>query len=161
MIKYLILSVFLFSCTHVKTVSKQSRAEVKVFDFLLDDLKGVDIRDKFMCLSPRFVNIKLRPRINFKQQYPNPCCPPSFPPYVIHLDKSDILDISLITNDSIYTAVRTRIFNEGYYVFRTQTFLLNEMDKKNFRIELSKHRMEYSIMILINGKKFLYKLGHY
>ncbi len=149
------------SCTYVKIKKRNYYDDVKVFEFLLDDLKGVDVRDKFGCMYPRIVNIEVESRPNLKQLYPNPCCPPTFPPYVIHLNKLDFIDVSIVTNDSIYTAVRTKTLEKGYYVFRTNIFLMKEINSKNTKIKSLKETREYTIMILINEKKFTYKLWNY
>ncbi len=155
---YLLFFVF-SSCTHVKIKKQNYYDNIKVFEFLLDDLKGVDIRDKFVCMFPRLVNIELNPRPNFKQLYPNPCCPPSFPPYIIFVNNLDSLKITVTLNDSVLTAVKEKRLRKGYYVFRTNIFLLNEIEQ-GIRRDLLKHQQTHSVKIIINKNEFVHKLGN-
>ena len=158
--QYTLIYLFLFilsSCSHVET-KKLNNYNLKAFEFLLDDLKGVDIRDKFMCQFIRFVNMKLEQR-EFEQNYPIPSSPPAFPSYVISIDNLDSLEIRVIIDDSVLTAVKEKDLRNGYYIFRINTFLIDEMNKGTIT-DLLKNWRTHLVKIIINRNKFVYKLGN-
>ena len=72
---------------------------------------------------------------------------------------ADSFKITVTLNDSVLIAVKEKRLRKGYYVFRTNIFLINEIEQ-GIRRDLLKHQQTHSVKIIINKNEFVYKLGN-
>lgn len=125
---FTLIVVSLTSCSSIIKLEKTQIEKVPVFEIFQDDMDSSDIRSKGMCVQPRYVNIKFD--TTYIYRYPNPCAPREIPPYMIYLNENDNLNISIISEDINKIAVHKKILKNGYYIFRTEHYLLRSFGKE-------------------------------
>ena len=155
---FISLIIFFNSCSCIdyqKNIFIDSKKpKQQFFTYLVDNLKGKDPRERFLCMFARFININLTKK--YKPKYPTPCSPPFLANYIIYVqDSTSKLHFKFFNNDdSLVNEFSPKKLKKGYYFFQTEKYEFSKEEYKDIYKIDSKFRVE----IELNKKKYNYNL---
>jgi len=159
----IVIIILIFQNCNSTNISKnksnnQENNKIDFFRFLTNDLQGEDLREKYKCMFPKFVNIEFSEDTSnvFKHKYPNPCSPSMFANFILHIKSPNSnLQIDILNNsDSVISTFIPTKLEEGYYAFYSEKYIRNNICNSSIYEEIDRVASKYSVEFKIDSSKY-------
>jgi hypothetical protein len=159
----IVVMILMFQNCNSTNISKNQpndpkNNKINFFRFLIDDLKGEDIREKYICMYPKFVNIEFQNDTSnvFEQKYPNPCSPSMIANFILYVKSPNSkLQINILNNsDSLISTYMPTKLEKGYYAFYSEEYIRNNMSNAVIYEQINRVDSKYSVEFKIDSSKY-------